>query len=235
MTNKNPRVSIITGSSRGIGLEIAKKFLENGDKVVVFCRHKDGINEVKDELLKHGDESNILMTYGDVRKIEDVKRIVKETIDKFGRIDVLVNNAGVAIYKPIEETTEEDWDKVLNTNLKGSFLFTKVVVPLMKEQESGIIINISSGLGEQGAANYSAYSPSKFGLIGLTESVADEVIDSGVKVYAVLPGGVNTKLHRDMHPDEDTDTMMSPEHIAENIFEVAEGKRKTGESIRAYN
>lgn len=235
MTNNNSRVSIITGSSRGIGLATAKKFLENGDKVVVFCRHQDGIKKIKDDLLEYGPEDNILMTYGDVRKLEDVKRIIKETIDEFDRVDVLVNNAGVAVYKPIEETTEEDWDRILDTNLKGALLFTREIVPIMKKQGSGTIINISSGLGEKGSANYSAYSPSKFGLIGLTESVADEVRDSGIKVYAVLPGGVNTKLHRDMHPEEDPDTMMSPEHIAENIFETAEGSKPTGSSIRVYS
>ncbi|MFN7088265.1 MAG: SDR family NAD(P)-dependent oxidoreductase [Candidatus Paceibacteria bacterium] len=229
------RVVIITGSSRGIGLASAAKFLRHGDRVVIFCRHKNEINNAKEYLSEFGKSDSILSLVGDVRKAKDVAHIVGATLDKFGRVDVLVNNAGIAIYKTIEETTEDEWDDVLATNLKGAYLFCKEVLPAMKKQNSGVIINISSGLGVQGEAKYSAYSASKFGLVGLTQVLADELKNTGIKVYAVLPGAVATKLHLDMHPWEDPSSMMTPEYVAEKIFNLADGKQKSGYLLEVYS
>lgn len=228
------RVVLITGSSRGIGLATAAEFLKHRDKAVIFCRHKDHVDEARGELEQFGDSKDILSLVGDVRKMSDVKRIVEETLKTFGRIDVLVNNAGIAVWKLIEETSEEEWNDVLDINLKGHFLFMREVVPLMKKQKSGIIINISSGLGVRGAEKYSAYVSSKFGIIGLTQVVADEVKKTGIRVYAVLPGAVATKLHLDIHPWEDPTRMMTPEYVAEKIFQVADGTKKSGSSIEVY-
>lgn len=228
------RVVIVTGSSRGIGEATAAKFLEDSDKVVVFCQHKEHVAEARERLNKIGRPENILATAGDVRKARDVKRIVDESMEKFGRVDVLVNNAGVALWKLIEETSEKEWDEVLDTNLKGYFLFIREVVPFMKKQKHGIIINISSGLGRAGEAKYAAYSASKFGIIGLGQVVADETKDYGIKVYNVLPGAVATKLHLDIHPWEDPAKMMTPEYVAAQIFKLADGREETGASIEIY-
>lgn len=236
--NGDGRAILITGSTRGIGLSAAARFLSGGGRVAIFCRHREHVDEALAELSKvskAADSSeHILGLVGDVRKSDDIKRITNATLDSFGRIDVLINNAGVAVWKPTEETTEEEWDNIIDTNLKGSFLFMHYVLPVMRRQDSGVIINISSGLGVQGSANYSAYSASKFGLIGLTQVVADETGGTGIKVYAVLPGGVATRLHLDIHPWEDPDTMMTPEYIAEKIFDVARGKKRSGSSIEVY-
>jgi NAD(P)-dependent dehydrogenase (short-subunit alcohol dehydrogenase family) len=228
------RVIIVTGSTRGIGLATAKEFLKNGDRVAVFCRHKDHLEEALRQLEEFAKE-NVLGLVGDVRKSADVKKIVAETLKVFERIDVLINNAGIGLYKLIEETSEAEWDDVLDTNLKGQFLFLREVLPIMKKQKNGVIINVSSGLGVQGDAKYSAYCSSKFGIIGLTQVAAAETKGLGIKVYAILPGAVATKLHLDMHPWEDSSAMMTPEHIAEKIFTSAEGAKKSGSSIEVYS
>ena len=236
--NNRGRTALITGSTRGIGLATAAEFLRNGDNAAIFCRHKNHVDEAVDKLTAGLGADNkskrILGLVGDVRDAASVEHIVATVLEKFGSIDVMINNAGVAVWKPIEETTEEEWDDVIKTNLKGSFLFMRNVVPVMKRQGGGVIINISSGLGVQGQANYSAYSASKFGQVGLVQVVADETSGTGIKVYAILPGGVATKLHLDIHPWEDQSQMMTPEHVAKTIFEVAEGERHSGSSIEVY-
>lgn len=238
MESISNRAVIVTGSTRGIGLATAAEFLRNGDEVAILCRHRDHVDEAVErlsEITGLSDVSqNILGLIGDVRISSDVREMVDIAIRDFGRIDVLINNAGIAVWRLVEHTGEHEWDDVLDTNLKGSFLFMHEVVPIMRKQESGVIINISSGLGVQGQANYSAYSASKFGQIGLTQVVADETRDVGIKVYAVLPGGVATKLHLDIHPWEDASKMMTPEHVAQEIFRVAEGKNRSGASIEVY-
>jgi NAD(P)-dependent dehydrogenase (short-subunit alcohol dehydrogenase family) len=182
-----------------------------------------------------GNPENILGLVGNVQKQMDAKRIIGECMKRFGRIDVLINNAGIAAYKPIEETTEKEWDAILNTNLKGCFLFMQEAIPVMKDQGRGIIINISSGLGVEGEANFSAYCASKFGVAGLTQVIADETLGSGIKVYAVLPGAVNTKLNSDSGLDMDPLDLLAPGYVAKRIFEVAEGKKKSGQLIEVYS
>jgi 3alpha(or 20beta)-hydroxysteroid dehydrogenase len=229
------RVVIITGATRGIGLATAAKFLKNGDRIVIFCRHKGHVLKAKEHLVSLGAPENILAIAGDVRKEKDVKRIVEQCLKHFRRIDLLVNNAGISAYKPVEETSEREWDDIVDTNLKGTFFFIRQVVPVMKKQGSGMIINISSGLGVEGEANFSAYCASKFGVIGLTKVVADETKESGLYVYAVLPGAVNTTLISDIGLELDTTELLDPEYLAARIFEAARGKRKSGALFEVYS
>jgi 3-oxoacyl-[acyl-carrier protein] reductase len=228
------RIVVITGSTRGIGFSTAAEFLRTGDRVVIFCRHKEHVTQALSQLVRLSGQQNILGLVGDVRREKDVKKIVGQCLNHFGRIDILINNAGIAAYKAIEKTSEKEWDDILDTNLKGCFLFMRQVVPVMKRQRKGIIINISSGLGVAGEANFSAYCASKFGVIGLTQSVADETADTGLWIYAVLPGAVNTKLNRDLDLGMDPSELLAPEYVAKRIFRLAEGRRKTGESVTVY-
>ena len=232
---KEGRVVIITGSTRGIGEATAAEFLKNNDKVVIFCRHKDHVIEAHDRLKKMGNSSeDILSLVGDVRKSEDVKKIIKETLKKFKRIDILVNNAGVAHFTEIEKTSDSIFDNTIDTNLKGPFLFIKEVLPIMKKQKEGMIINISSGLGLKGSKNYSAYSASKFGLISLTQVTAEETKDNNILVYAVCPGSVATKLNLDIHPEADTKKMMTPEYVGNKIFKLSKGWKTSGSAITIF-
>jgi len=228
------RIVVITGSTRGIGLATALEFLKNGDRVVVFCRHQRHVKQATDRLQRLADSQKVLGLVGDVRKGEDAKRIVRGCLKAFGRIDVLINNAGIAAYKEIEETTEKQWNDILDTNLKGTFLLMRELLPVMKEQEKGIIINVSSLLGVAGMANFSAYCASKFGVIGLTQSVADETAGTGIRIYAVLPGAVNTKLNKDLGLDMKPSELLKPEDVAREIFQLAEGRKRSGQSIEVY-
>jgi 3-oxoacyl-[acyl-carrier protein] reductase len=229
------RIVVITGSTRGIGVSTAAEFLKGGDRVVIFCRHKEHVTKAISQLTGFGERQNIFGLLGDVRRERDVKRIVAQSLKHFGRIDVLINNAGIAAYKEIEEITQKTWDDILDTNLKGCFLFMRQVIPVMKKQGKGIIINISSGLGVEGEAKFSAYCASKFGLIGLTQSMADETADTGVRIYAVLPGAVNTKLNWDLDLGMDSSELLAPEYVAKKILRLAEGRRKSGQSVPVYS
>ncbi|HKY74260.1 MAG TPA: SDR family oxidoreductase [Patescibacteria group bacterium] len=231
---QGPRTVLITGSSSGIGLATAKAFLSAGDRVVVCCRHPQHIQEARTTLGPLANPEHVLFTVGDVRIQQDVVRIVQETVDLFGKIDILVNNAGIGLFKDLVETSEQEWDEVLSINLKGYFLFMKAVLPLMKKQGSGVVINVSSGLGVRGVEKYSAYASSKFGVIGLTQVAAEETRNEGILVYVILPGSVATNMNREMHPEQDPNTMMAPVHIAEKILELAEGRKATGFQMAVY-
>lgn len=229
------RIVIITGATRGIGFATAAEFLKNGDKVVIFCRHADHAAKAKKALLSFGPAENILSLAGDVRKIKDVKNIVTECLKHYGRIDLLINNAGTAAYKAVEETSEREWDAILDTNLKGTFLFIRQVLPVMKKQGSGIIINISSALGVEAEGYFSAYCASKFGVVGLTGAVADETKGSGISVYAVLPWAVKTTLLSGSDLELSPSEVLAPQYVARRIFEAAEGREKSGALIEVHS
>ena len=229
------RIVLITGSTRGIGLSTAAEFLKHGDRVVIFSRDKQHVQEADSHLSSLGEKENLLALVGDVRKLKDVERIVNQTLKHFGRIDVLINNAGVAAYRPIEEMTEEGWDRIIDTNLKGTFLFLNQVVPIMKQQGMGTVVNISSGLGVEGMANFSVYCASKFGVVGLTRALADEISDPDIRIYAVLPGAVDTQLIKDSDFEIDSSELLKPDYVARKIFEAAGGKKKSGALITVYS
>ncbi|NQV12114.1 SDR family oxidoreductase [Candidatus Uhrbacteria bacterium] len=226
-----PRTVIISGSTSGIGEATAAEFLKNGDNVVVFSPHQNEVDGAVERLKDLG--GKILPLVGDVRDVRDIKHIVKETMHHFGQIDVLVNNAGVAMWKPIEEHTDKDFDLMMDVNVKGPWMFIREIMPIMKKQDKAVVIQISSIRGEKGAENYSVYSPSKFALVGLTQSMAAEV-PTGVRFYSVLPGGVFTPLHMSVHPWKDPETLMKPEYVGCKIFKLAEGKKPSGFALRVY-
>jgi 3-oxoacyl-[acyl-carrier protein] reductase len=156
----------------------------------------------------------------DVRDRLQVKDMAERVLERFGRVDILINNAGIALYKTILETTEEEWEDIIRTNMTGVFLCCKAVLPGMLKAKHGTIVNISSIAGIRGTSHMGAYSASKFGIIGLTQSLAKEIEPSGIKVYSVCPGPTDTKLHRLIVGDEAAKMAMSPEKVAETILGV---------------
>jgi NAD(P)-dependent dehydrogenase (short-subunit alcohol dehydrogenase family) len=228
------RIVVITGSTRGIGYATAVEFLKSGDRVVIFCRHRKHVDEAIKHLSTLATSKNVLGLVGDVREEGDVKRIVSRCLKRFGRIDVLINNAGVAVYKPIERTTPTEFDRIIDTNLKGTFLFLRQVIPVMKRQKKGIIINISSAMGVEAEGDFAAYSASKFGVIGLTQAVAEELYGSDIRVYAVLPWAVDTTLLAGSGFELDPADTLTPEYVARKIFEVAKGIKRSGALIKVY-
>lgn len=180
-------VAVVTGSTRGIGLEIAKAFGEAGYNVMLTGRTEESLEKAKGELETIG--CKVATTcISDVSKAEDANKLIANTLAVFGRIDALVNNAGVTCDNLLMRMDEDAWDKVLDTNLKGAFLVTKAVIKPMLKQKKGSIINISSVVGLMGNAGQANYAASKAGLLGFTKSVAKEYGKKGVRVNAVAPG-----------------------------------------------
>jgi len=192
------RTALVTGSGSGIGEGIAKKLAECGAKVVVNDVDNTKVERVVGEIRAAGGEATGIVA--DITKLVEVESMFKETVDKYGRIDILVNNAGIARDKSIKKLTEEDWDVVLNVNLKGAFLCSKIASGYMREQGYGRIINISSRawLGGPGQANYSA---SKGGLVSLTRTLALELGRKGVTVNCIAPGLIDTPLFQALKPE----------------------------------
>ncbi|WXG42139.1 MAG: SDR family NAD(P)-dependent oxidoreductase [Candidatus Freyarchaeum deiterrae] len=184
------KVAIVTGASQGIGREIALHLAKNGVKVVVADitdKMSDVVNEIKTA------KSQGLAVKCDVSKKEEVEDMVDKTVKKFGRVDILVNNAGIYPSKPFVEMTEQDWDRVININLKGDFNCAKAVVPKMISQKYGKIINIASIAGSTvGFQNLAHYSASKAGIAGFTKALALELAQYGINVNAIAPGPIET-------------------------------------------
>ena len=165
-------VAIVTGSTRGIGFEIAKAMGEAGYKVMLSGRSEEGLAKAKAELEALG--LTVATCKADVSKAEDAEKLVAATLEKFGRIDTLVNNAGVTSDNLLMRMDENSWDTVLNTNLKGAFFMSKAVIKPMLKQKKGSIVNIASVVGLIGNAGQANYAASKAGLIGFTKSLAKE-------------------------------------------------------------
>ena len=235
--------AIVTGSTTGIGKETALLLLKNGINMIISSRSQESVDNVIQEIHDKfpAKKENILGLKCDVSKYSDVKFLVEKSIKRFGKIDILVNNAGIVYYKTLLDTTEEEWDNTINTNLKGVFLFTREVLPDMIENKSGgVVVNVSSGAGKSGFPNLSAYCASKFGIIGLTESIAKEVADNNVKVMAICPGGVDTKMIYDIVDNGynlSNRNLMKPEHVAKKIYDMIFNQKDyyNGQSIEFYN
>ncbi|WP_324254190.1 MULTISPECIES: 3-oxoacyl-[acyl-carrier-protein] reductase [Clostridium] len=190
LTGKN---AIVTGASRGIGKAIAIKLADLGANVVLNYRSNiNSVNEVVKEIESKG--VKVVAIQGDISKFEDAKKIVDEAMEKLGSIDILVNNAGITKDTLLMRMKEEEFDNVIEVNLKGVFNCTKHVVPIMMKQRSGKIINISSVVGLSGNAGQSNYAAAKAGIIGFTKSVAKEIASRGITVNAVAPGFIATDM-----------------------------------------
>ncbi|MEZ4520430.1 MAG: 3-oxoacyl-[acyl-carrier-protein] reductase [Thermomicrobiales bacterium] len=187
------RVAIVTGAVRGIGKAVAQQLASDGFTVVVNYRgDHSSADEVVQEIVNAGGEAVAIKA--DVTDADEVAELVKSTMDQFGRIDVLVNNAGITRDTLMLRMKEEDWDAVLTTNLKGAFLCSKAVLRPMMRQRSGSIVNLTSVVGLVGNVGQANYAAAKAGLIGLTKSMAKEVGARGITVNAVAPGFINTRL-----------------------------------------
>lgn len=215
-------VAIITGGGTGIGRATALLLAERGAKVIVCSRRPELLRETV--WLVNQRDGDALALLCDVRDWAQVTSMARAVLQRFSKVDILVNNAGIAIAKPIMETTQEEWDDMLDTNLKGVFLCCKAVLPSMVQAGSGVIINISSILGKTGVANFGAYCASKFGVIGLTQALADELGPGGIRVYAVCPGSTYTDLHRRIVGEEMAKVSMPPEKVAAKVIGLVTGE-----------
>ena len=202
-SNMQSKTAIITGSGRGIGRETVILLAEHVANVVVCSRTQSEIDSVVKEIENVNNQVNVLGLRCDVSVSSHVNSLVQSAVDKFGSetIDILVNNAGVAFDKKLLDTTEYEWDQTINTNLKGTFLFTKAILPHLIKNRSGVILNVNSGAGKTGFSDLSSYCASKFGLVGLGESLALEVAAYNIRVLTIFLGQVATKLWQDYDND----------------------------------
>jgi len=193
LTDLSGKVALVTGGSRGIGRAVAIRLAQGGAKIA-FSYHSnhEAAQNVLGEL--KGGGAHAMAVAGDVGSAPDVERMVNATLEAFGRIDILVNNAGITRDTLLMRMSEEDWDAVLDTNLKSTFLTTKAVVRGMLRQRSGRIVNITSVSGILGNAGQANYAASKAGMIGFTRSIAREVASRGITVNAVAPGFIETDI-----------------------------------------
>jgi 3-oxoacyl-[acyl-carrier protein] reductase len=186
------KVAIVTGGSRGIGLAIARLLAEDGASVVVSGRDAARLEAAVKELESLG--APVMGVAADAAKREDVDRLVEATRERFGRIDVLVNNAGITRDQLLVRMKDDDWDQVLDTNLRGVFLMTRAVGKVMMRQKSGRIINIASTAGAMGNPGQVNYSAAKAGVIGLTKAAGRELAHWNILVNAVAPGLIETDM-----------------------------------------
>jgi 3-oxoacyl-[acyl-carrier protein] reductase len=185
------KVAIITGAGSGIGKETALLFAKEGAKVVVADVNEKAGEETVVEIKKNGEGFFVKL---DVSNREQSKQMVKTTLEKYGKIDVLINNAGIVQDAFLSKMTEEQWDKVINVNLKGVFNCTQAVVEVMMNQGNGVIINTSSIVGLEGNVGQVNYAATKAGLIGMTKTLAKELGKKGIRVNAVAPGFIATPM-----------------------------------------
>ena len=199
MTNASNRVAFVTGAARGLGLATATRFLADGWRVVMLDILGDTLQAAGNDLQQ---PDAILTLEADVSDPAAVKAAVQKAQAQFGRIDALVNNAGIAIFKPMLEVTLEDWQRVMAVNLTGPFLMAQAVAPIMRDQGGGAIVNITSISGLRASTLRIAYGTSKAGLAHLTKQQAAELGQYGVRVNAVAPGPVDTAMAKAVHTPE---------------------------------
>lgn len=186
------KVAIITGGTRGIGLETVRTFKENGAEVILFGSKEESVNKAIEQLKSEGHE--VSGYYPNLNDYVEIERTIKKIIDKYGHIDVLVNNAGISANKKIEETTSEDFAKIMDLNVNAVFNVTKAVVPYMKENKGGVILNTSSMVSLYGQSAGVGYPASKFAVNGITKSLARELAPHNIRVNAVAPGVTKTDM-----------------------------------------
>jgi 3-oxoacyl-[acyl-carrier protein] reductase len=193
------KVALITGASQGIGKACAQALAKEGCSVVICARGKEALEKTAEEIKTEAIQ--VLAVQADVEKPEDIRSMVAKTIEKFGRIDVLVNNAGFFPIKMFEEMSQEEWQRVIDINLTGTFLVTKAVYGHMADRGEGKIINITSAAGRVGGAGLVHYSAAKAGVIGFTRALAREAAQLGIQVNAIAAGIIETKTAKSTFPD----------------------------------
>ena len=218
MPPEKHRVALVTGGSRGIGRAVVEALLEDG-WLVYFCGRTSGsVAEAVDELRPRFG-NNVAGRTTDVRQESSVKEFVDEALQRSGRIDCLVNNAGVGIFAPVYDLSGEAWREVIETNLSGAFYAMRAVAPAMRKQGRGWIFNVASLAARNPFATGAAYNASKFGMVGLSEAAMLDLRHEGIRVAAILPGSVDTEFGMTRR-DPDREWMLAPADVARVIIDL---------------
>ncbi len=213
--NLKGKVVLLTGGGSGIGREIAKQLAKEEAKIILFGGKREGkLKETKAEI---EELTSCFVVPGDLTELIHGKVKIQEIVKIFGQIDILINNAGMALNSPFEKITEEQYDKIMNINVKVPYFLTQQVLPYLKQSNFGTIINISSVVGHAGYPQQTAYVASKHAILGFTKSLAREVYKENVRVHAICPGGVYTDMVKVARPDLTEEGMILPEDIADIV------------------
>lgn len=212
------QVAVVTGASSGLGRAVAKVFAKQGAKLVLTARREERLLELHEELTQLGAE--VIPIAGDGAREATAHAVVQSAFDVFGSIDILINNAGAGFYKSFLETSAEEFDDLVNSNLRSSFVFSRHVLPLMVKQGSGVVLFVSSVAGLAGPAEEAVYAATKFAQTGLAQSLDAEFRDRGIKVGVIHPGGMKTEFavgHGREAASVANSNMMEPEEVADLI------------------
>jgi NAD(P)-dependent dehydrogenase (short-subunit alcohol dehydrogenase family) len=225
------KAALVTGGGSGIGAAVARAFAREGADVMICGRRMDALERTRERIISAGGRA--VAVPADLTCREDVARLIQEARGRFGRLDVLVNNAGVlGVHAPIAEYPDDVWDAVLAIDLTAVFHLIKAALPLMTR--GGSIINVSSGVGRAGRAGWGAYAVSKFGVEGLSQVVADEMREQGIRVNTVNPGGTRTAMRAAAYPNENPATLPPPDDVAP-VFLYLASDRSLDVTGRAFD
>lgn len=214
------KVALVTGASRGIGKAIAQVYVQEGAQVFICGRNTSDVENAVAAIGASGGE--VAGAPGDISLLPDAQRIVRAALERFGAIDILVNNASVLGPRvAIVDYPTTDWQQVIGVNLTGMFFMTQEVLKTMLARRQGSIVNVTSGVGRTGKARWGAYAVSKFGVEGLSQVLADELNDSGVRVNVVNPSATRTEMRALAYPEEDPATLPKPQDITEVFVYLA--------------
>jgi len=216
MSNSSSKVCIITGASNGIGLATARRFVSEGFRVVICGRRPEALETAATSI---GNADSVVSVVGDVGSLDTRKKLIDTAVEKFGRLDVLVNNAGAAPLGEIESIDESTFENVISTNIRSIFSLTQLAWPIMKGQGGGSIVNISSLAAIDPFPGFSIYGASKAWLETFTKAMAAEGDDHSIRVCCVRPGAVETDLLRGLFPDFPAEECVSPEDIANKVWD----------------
>ncbi|MBI1745837.1 MAG: SDR family oxidoreductase [Acidobacteria bacterium] len=217
--NLKSRVAIVTGGTRGIGRAIAQALLRQEANVVIAARHDQEIAQAVDALKSAG-LGQVAGTPCDVRKFSEVLLLMEFTQQRFGGLDILINNAGVGLFAPVAELTPEAWGQVIDTNLTGVYNTCHLAIPCMRRRSGGHIVNIGSLAGKNAFAGGAAYNASKFGLIGFSEALMLENRYYDIRVTCLMPGSVNTEFGGDSVGGAEKSWQLTPEDVAQSVIHV---------------
>ncbi|MDH3444141.1 MAG: SDR family NAD(P)-dependent oxidoreductase [Deltaproteobacteria bacterium] len=215
MNSLKDKVALVTGAGRGIGRAVALALARAGFRVILSARSRDQLEEVANNICGNGGKA--IVVPADLTRDDELRRLVSVILEEWGRVDVLINNAGWGKRATVVRGRIEDWDQTFRLNLRAPMILAREFVPGMIERAEGAVINIGSVSGKSGEANGAAYAASKFGLIGFTQSLYEEVRENGIKVSVILPGFVDTPM---IPPVKhlDRSKMIQPEDVAEAVM-----------------
>ena len=212
------KCAVVTGASKGIGYAIAEALAGAGAHVVISARNEAEVQEAA-RRLNEVSEGEVVGVASDVRRFEDVRRMIGTAVERFGGVDILVNNAGVGGFGPVDRMEPEKWHQVIETNLNGVFYCCHEVIPVMRRRGGGWIINIASLAGKNPLPGGAAYNASKFGLVGFSEALMLDVRQDDIRVNYIMPGSVATHFN-DHTPTEEDAWKIQPEDIAQIVMDL---------------